>query len=342
MRAVQLEHAHPTATVSEHHQVLAHDADPQRHGAEIARERDGLPEAPQVLAGRRPRPHAHELVLGRRHFPREVGTVWRVQERTRRAHGTGYTTPSWCDLSRYTRAMSDNIRESTPGTDALDELRRPGEYIDSDAENIVALARRVAGDAPDDLTRAIRLYYGVRDEIVYTPYCDFRSVDTFRASATLARGSGFCVAKAAVLAAAARASGIAARVGFADVRNHLTTTRLRERMGTDTFYYHGYTELHLDGRWVKATPAFDAGLCQRFGVRALEFDGRHDSLFHPYDAAGRRHMEYIRERGAAADVPVAAIMETFARYYPGLVAAPAPAAPTQFRQEAEPVQESST
>jgi len=34
--------------------------------------------------------------------------------------------------------------------------------------------------------------------------------------ACLARGSGFCVGKAALLAAAVRASGIPARVGFAD------------------------------------------------------------------------------------------------------------------------------
>jgi hypothetical protein len=123
-------------------------------------------------------------------------------------------------------------------------------------------------------------------------------------------------------------------VGFADVRNHLTTPRLRQLMGTDLFYYHGYTELYLDGKWVKATPAFDRGLCEKFGVRPLEFDGREDSLFHPFDVSGRRHMEYVRDRGPAADVPVADILETFTRFYPQLTAAaPTPSA-TQFRQEA--------
>ena len=28
-------------------------------------------------------------------------------------------------------------------------------------------------------------------------------------------------------------------------------------MGTDLFVYHGYAELFLDGKWVKATPAFN-------------------------------------------------------------------------------------
>lgn len=216
-----------------------------------------------------------------------------------------------------------------------DACREPGEYIDSADPAIAAFARQVCHGATDDIDRAVRLYYAVRDGIVYTPYCDFTSLETFRASACLARGSGFCVAKAALLAAAARASGIPARVGFADVRNHLTTPRLRRLMGTDLFYYHGYTELYLGGRWVKATPAFDRALCEKFGVRPLEFDGREDSLFHPHDVAGRRHMEYVHDRGPATDVPVAAILEAFNRYYPQLTAA-APSAPAgQFGREAE-------
>jgi transglutaminase-like putative cysteine protease len=229
------------------------------------------------------------------------------------------------------------VREAgVPEHEDLAPYLRPGRYVDSDAPAVIDFARRATAGARDEVDRAVRLYYAVRDSIVYTPYCDFRSEDTFRASACLGRGSGFCVGKAAVLAAAARAVGIPARVGFADVRNHLTTPRLRELMGgTDVFYFHGYAELHVAGRWVKATPAFDRGLCDRFGVRPLEFDGRADALLHPYDAAGRRHMEYVEDRGPAADVPAAVIMETFARCYPALSAhRPSPSA-TRFRQEAQ-------
>ncbi|MBI4011656.1 MAG: transglutaminase family protein [Candidatus Rokubacteria bacterium] len=211
----------------------------------------------------------------------------------------------------------------------------PTAFIDSDAASVVAFARRICNGETDEVAKAVRLYYAVRDGIVYTPYCDFQSPETYRASACLARGSGFCVAKAALLAAAARASGIAARVGFADVKNHLCTPRLRALMGTDVFYYHGYAELHLRGTWVKATPAFDLGLCERFGVRPLEFDGLADSLFHPFDRSGRRHLEYLRDRGPHADVPVADIVATFARAYPGLASGGAEASPTRFRKEAE-------
>ncbi len=217
-------------------------------------------------------------------------------------------------------------------------LRRylePGAFVDSDAQSVVAFTRRVCGDEVDEIGKAVRLYYAVRDEITYTPYCDYRSPETYRASACLDRGAGFCVAKAALLAAAARAVGIPARLGFADVRNHLCTPRLRALMGGDLFYYHGYVELYLRGRWVKATPAFDRTLCDRFGVRPLEFDGLEDSLFHPYDRVGRRHMEYVRERDPQLDVPMADIIATFEREYPGLVLG-GPAAPaTRFREEAD-------
>ena len=147
----------------------------------------------------------------------------------------------------------------------LDACLQSGEYVDSASPVIAAFAARVCGDASDDVTRAVRLYYAVRDDIVYTPYCDFRARDTFRASACLVRGSGFCVAKAALLAAAARALGIPARVGFADVRNHLTTPKLRRFMGTDTFYHHGYTELFLEGKWVKAQ-----NISRQYKTTALE------------------------------------------------------------------------
>ena len=162
----------------------------------------------------------------------------------------------------------------------------------------------------------MRLYYAVRDGLLYDPYSIEFTPEAFKASTIIARGRGFCVAKACVLAAAARALRIPARLGFADVRNHLATERLRSLMGTDIFYYHGYTELYLEGKWVKATPAFNIELCRKFGTLPLEFDGRTDSIFHPFDAAGRRHMEYVTDRGNRADLPFEEIRDAMLRYYP--------------------------
>jgi transglutaminase-like putative cysteine protease len=195
---------------------------------------------------------------------------------------------------------------------------RPTPFLDADHPRVRGLAEDAAAGAADPVERGVRLYYAVRDGLRYDPYCVSLTPDGLTASAVIARGRGYCVAKAAVLAAAARAVGIPSRLGFADVRNHLATRRLREQMGTDVFYYHGYTELHLDGRWVKATPAFNVELCERFGVRPLEFDGRADSIFHPLDAEGRRHMEYLHDHGTRDDVPLDELREAMARLYPGL------------------------
>ena len=187
--------------------------------------------------------------------------------------------------------------------------------VDSDHAAVRTFsAAHAAGASPRE--RAVALYYAVRDGFRYDPYRVDLGEDGMRASAVLALGHGWCVTKAALLAAACRADGIPARLGFADVRNHLSTQRMRETMATDVFIWHGYTELWLDGRWVKATPAFNVELCDRFGLLPLEFDGRADSIYHPFDKAGQRHMEYLRERGSFADVPLPEIVADFRTVYP--------------------------
>jgi transglutaminase-like putative cysteine protease len=188
-------------------------------------------------------------------------------------------------------------------------------HVDSDHPEVRAFAERHAlGDTPRE--RAVALYYAVRDGFRYDPYrLDLRS-EGMRGSAVLATGYGWCVTKAALLAAAARAAGIPARLGFADVRNHLSTERMRASMSTDVFVWHGYTELWLEDAWRKATPAFNIELCQRFNLMPLDFDGLHDSIYHPFDLAGQRHMEYLRERGSFADVPLAQILADFRVVYP--------------------------
>jgi transglutaminase-like putative cysteine protease len=152
----------------------------------------------------------------------------------------------------------------------------------------------------------------------YNPFLDFWRESAFQGSVCLEQGEGVCLGKAALLAAGARAGGLPGRGGFAGVRNRLSTRRRAERMGTDLFVYHGFTELWLEGKWVKATPAFNLDLCNKFRVKPLEFDGRNDSIFHPFDADERRHMEYLRDRGSYADVPVAEIQRVFRETYPVL------------------------
>jgi transglutaminase-like putative cysteine protease len=198
------------------------------------------------------------------------------------------------------------------------DFLQPGRFVDSDDPGIVDFARAATIGLDTDMDRALRLYCEVRDGILYDAYMDFADPESFRASAVLRAGRGFCVGKAALLAASARALGIPARVGYADVKNHLTSPKLRERLKSDLFIWHSYSELCLEGRWVKATPAFNAGLCERLGIAPLAFDGREDSLFQPFDTEGRRYMEYLVDRGAFADVPFRQIQADFRALYPGL------------------------
>jgi transglutaminase-like putative cysteine protease len=197
----------------------------------------------------------------------------------------------------------------------------PTATIDCDHPAVQAFAREHATGA-SDRERAVALNLAVRDGIRYDPYRVELSPRGLSASVALANGYGWCVPKAALLAAVCRAAGIPARLGYADVRNHLSTERMRQTMQTDLFIWHGYAEVWLDGRWIKATPAFNLSLCERFGLRPLDWDGHGDSLYHPYDQAGQRHMEYVRERGAYDDVPLAQIVEDFRITYPGLAQAP--------------------
>lgn len=192
---------------------------------------------------------------------------------------------------------------------------KPTHVIDSDHPRVAAYAEHLVEGVHDKRKRAVTLYYAVRDGIRYDPYRLNLTLRGMRASTTLEQGFGWCVTKAVLLSACCRAVGIPAKVGFADVKNHLSTARLRERMGTDVFYWHGYSAIYLDGAWVKATPAFNVELCERFRIRPLEFDGVADSIYHPFDLEGRQHMEYLAFRGEFDDVPLKQMLTTFINKY---------------------------
>lgn len=174
------------------------------------------------------------------------------------------------------------------------------------------------GDAATPRERAVRLFYAVRDRVRYDPYRIAWSDEAYTASNVIDKGYGWCIPKAVLLSACARAAGIPSAIGLADVMNHLTTDKLRERMGgVSVFYDHGYAALYLDGRWVKAVPAFNIELCTRFGVHPTEFDGTADALYQEYDVSDRLHMQYLADHGTWSDLPLAKIRDDFAKHYPG-------------------------
>jgi transglutaminase-like putative cysteine protease len=192
----------------------------------------------------------------------------------------------------------------------------PTSIIDSDHESIIAFAGNSIGKGDKDtIANAVALYYAVRDGIRYDPYYPFYLPEHYRASNVLKSGRGYCVCKASLLCAMGRASGIPTRVGFADVRNHLASPQLREMMGSDLFVYHGFVEFYLEGKWVMATPAFNKELCLRHRSAPLEFNGREDSIFQPYNLEKKKFMEYVTYHGSFADIPVARIVKAWEEAY---------------------------
>ena len=200
----------------------------------------------------------------------------------------------------------------------MNEYLQPGRFIDSDHPEVIAFTERNRGASADLREQAVSLYYAVRDQVRYNPYTFSRDPQTLKASHALSAGESYCVPKALLLAACARHCGIPARIGLADVRNHLATPRLLALLRSEVFAMHGYTELYLAGRWVKATPAFNLALCRVFKVEPLAFDGLSDSVFHPCNQQGERYMEYLQDHGQFAELPLELFFSHLAACYPHL------------------------
>lgn len=200
----------------------------------------------------------------------------------------------------------------------MDQYLNPTKFVDSDNPAILAFAHEVVGDSTDPKEQVVKLYYAVRDRFPYNPYEVDLSDRGLTASTALARGYGYCVEKANIMAAAARALGIPSRFGFADVKNHVGTGKLMEVLKTNVLAFHGYVEVFVDGKWVKATPAFNKTLCERLQVAPLEFNGEDDSIFQENDGPDGKFMEYVYDHGTFADIPQQYMVEVLRNHYPHL------------------------
>lgn len=198
----------------------------------------------------------------------------------------------------------------------LEKFLTPTDIIDSDSDIVINYMKSIIGNGNlSHSEKAVKLYLRVRDDIRYNPYLPFYKPEHYRSSNVIKEGQGFCISKAGLLCAVARSAGIPSRIGFATVRNHLSTRQLIDYLGSEIISYHGYTELWLNGRWVKATPAFNAELCALHKVPPLEFDGVNDSIFHEYNSDNARYMEYIAYHGEFPDIPVDFIVRAWEEAY---------------------------
>ena len=191
----------------------------------------------------------------------------------------------------------------------------PGPTVESTDPRVMSYVEDAVAGIEQDTKRAVAVYYAIRDGILYDPCSADISVAGLKATTVLKERRGWCVSKAILLAACCRALGIPARLGYADVLNHLSTEKMRQRMKTNVFYWHGYTSIYVGGKWVKTTPAFNIELCEKFKLKPLDFNGVEDSIYHPFDLEGNRHMEYINDRGHYVEPPMDEIRATFQSKY---------------------------
>lgn len=191
----------------------------------------------------------------------------------------------------------------------MERYLKPTAMIDCDAGVIKEKAREVTKPHEGTVEKAATLFYFVRDGIKYNPFLPRYLPDHFRASSTLVRKEGFCVQKAVLLVALARAVGVPARLGFAVIKNHLLPAKIVEMLEIQVLPDHGYAELYIHDKWIKATPSFDLETCRKNRIVPVEFDGENDAKLHAYNQDGQLHIEYLQDRGFYEDVPIDAIRE---------------------------------
>ncbi len=204
----------------------------------------------------------------------------------------------------------------------MQEYLRPTEFLDSDNADVREFAERNTADAGSVRDKAVALYYAVRDGFQYDPYVLDLRRDSLRASTLLTKTRGYCVEKAVLLAASARSVGIPSRLSFYIVRNHIATERLSKALEKDYLVFHGAAEMHIEGRWLKTTPAFNKRLCDFLGVEPIEFDGTADAIFQEFDRKGNVFMEYLHDYGAFDDMPYQMFLDELDKHYPHLTKNP--------------------
>lgn len=199
-----------------------------------------------------------------------------------------------------------------------EDYLEPGIYTNSDHPDIIAYAKSNTEGIKTAKEKVIALYYAVRDGFKYSPYHIVLKPYAMKASHLLTKDYGHCIEKSNLFVASVRALGIPSRLAYGDVKNHLATSHLEETLKTDVLVFHGYAEVFLENKWVKATPVFNRELCEKLDVAPLSFDGLNDAVFQESDKKGNPFMEYTVNHGTFVDVPLEQITLRMKAHYPHL------------------------
>ncbi len=197
----------------------------------------------------------------------------------------------------------------------IERYLKPTPTIDSDNKSIKQKALDLTKGKKQAKDKAKSLFYFVRDEIKFIPHLPIGHLESYLASKILEIGGGMCIQKAVLLATLTRAAGIPALVHFIDIRNYRVPDKIKEVLETDLFPYHGYNELFIEGKWVKATPTFELKVCQENRLFPVEFDGKHDAMLPSHDLDGNPHIEYLQDHGHYDNIPLDEIYDAWTKAY---------------------------
>jgi len=186
------------------------------------------------------------------------------------------------------------------------------DYESDEIQNLVAEFNQKGLSKKEKITK---VYLKVRDGWRYNPYKISFSKEHYCASYLATKKEGHCIDKAILLTTCLRALGVPARIHLAKVKNHIAVEKLVEKFGTNELTPHGMVDVFYDGKWVKCSPAFNAGLCKKCNVAPLDFNAEEDSIFQEFNGDGKEFMEYIEDYGHFEDLPLAFIAKNMKEHY---------------------------
>jgi transglutaminase-like putative cysteine protease len=198
----------------------------------------------------------------------------------------------------------------------MEEYLKETQFLDYNHSNFDLFTKSIElSNSKKDL--AVKLYMKVRDSFLYDPYHLDLTHEGLKASSVIPKKRSWCVEKALLLAALARKYEIPSRLGYAIVTNHIGVEKLVSLLRRPEIVFHGYTELFINDKWIKCTPAFDQRICKLSRVTPLDWNGVDDSMFQEYEQENR-FMEYLHLYGDFSDVPIQLMNEEMKKYYPHL------------------------
>ncbi len=194
----------------------------------------------------------------------------------------------------------------------MEKFLKPTFFLDYETPVINEKVSELTGNIENEIERAVRLFYFVRDEIKYNPYSPWEKKEYYKSSAILKRGFGYCIQKAVLLCSMFRCAGLPCKLIFVDIKNYNAPEKLTKLFG-NTYHFHGYCRVLLNNKWIAAAPTFNIEMCKKFGYTPTEFNGKNDALLHKYNQDNELTFEYLQERGEFDDLPFEYIMEGFER-----------------------------